>query len=174
MSPDKPHAMHPARLPEEVLLKSCTLTTGRSGGPGGQHRNKVATMVRIQHDPTGIACSAGERRRQFENRRNAIHRLRVRLAIQVRSPGSPPSQPSRLWSQRRQGRSIPVNPRHQDYPALLSEALDVVCARSFDVARAAGALDVSMSQLARLIRHDKHAFGMVNEGRVSRHLPPLR
>jgi hypothetical protein len=47
-------------------------------------------------------------------------------------------------------------------------------ARGFDVAGAAGRLGVTMSQLARLIRHDKQAFALVNEGRVQRGLPPLR
>ena len=67
-----------------------------------------------------------------------------------------------------------INPRHSDYPALLAEALDVVYARGCDVAGAAGVLGISMSQLARLIRHHKPAFALVNEGRTSRGLPALK
>jgi hypothetical protein len=83
-------------------------------------------------------------------------------------------QPSRLWQSRRQGRQMSINPRHRDYPALLAEALDLVTARGYDVAGAAGRLGVTMSQLARLIRHDRHAFAMINEGRQQRGLPALR
>ena len=67
-----------------------------------------------------------------------------------------------------------MNPNHRDYPALLAEALDVVVARRYDVAGAAGVLGVTMSQLARLIRHDRHAFAMINEGRVEQGLPALK
>ena len=38
----------------------------------------------------------------------------------------------------------------------------------------AAILGVTMSQLARLIRHDKLAFAMVNQGRTTRGLPALK
>ena len=53
-------------------------------------------------------------------------------------------------------------------------ALDVVVARRFDLAGAAGILGITMSQLSRLIHHDKAAFARVNEGRVEVGLPPIR
>ncbi len=67
-----------------------------------------------------------------------------------------------------------MNPAHRDYPALLAEALDVVAAMDFDVGGAAGVLGVTMSQLARLVRHDRHGFALVNDGRVARGLPVLK
>jgi hypothetical protein len=159
----------------DTLLRDCEVTRGRSSGPGGQHRNKVSTAVQIRHTPTGIIGQASERRSQGQNHHVAVRRLRLKLAREhrryVHRDQYPPSE---LWTQRRQGRSISVNPRHMDYPALLAEALDLVCARKFDVAGAAGILGVSMSQLAKLIRHDRHAFAMVNEGREKRRLPALK
>jgi len=170
-----PPPQHPATLPESLLLKQCEMFFGRHSGPGGQHRNKVETAVRIVHQPTGIEVSAGERRRQIENRRVAIRRLRLKLAIQTRRDiGRRDVRPSSLWASRRQGKQLSVNPSHKDYPALLAEALDVVVARGFDVAGAAGVLGISMSQLAKLIRHEKHAFALVNEGRDGRGLPKLK
>ena len=38
------------------------ITYVKSGGPGGQHRNKRETGVRIVHVPTGIVVTATERR----------------------------------------------------------------------------------------------------------------
>ena len=67
-----------------------------------------------------------------------------------------------------------MNPENQDYPALLAEALDVVTARRFDVAGAAGILGITMSQLTRLIRHERHAFALVNAGREAIGLAKLR
>jgi hypothetical protein len=83
-------------------------------------------------------------------------------------------RPSPLWERRRQGTKLPVNPRNRDYPSLLAEAMDVVAACDFDVGGAAGVLGVTMSQLARLIRHERRAFAWINEGRVARGLPPLK
>jgi len=166
---------HPATLKDETLLRRCEISTGRVSGPGGQHRNKVETAVTILHEATGIKASATERRKQYDNRRMALRRLRLKLAIQTRTPvDRDRHRPSPLWESRRQGKKMSVNPGHRDYPALLAEALDVVHARGYDVAGAAGVLGVSMSQLAKLIRHEGQAFAMVNEGRKERGLPPLR
>ena len=41
---------HPAMLPEEALLKQCTTEFDTTGGPGGQHRNKVETAVTLRRD----------------------------------------------------------------------------------------------------------------------------
>jgi hypothetical protein len=67
-----------------------------------------------------------------------------------------------------------VNPENHDYPALLAEAMDVITARRFDVAGAAGILGITMSQLTRLIRHERHAFALVNDGREATGLAKLR
>lgn len=166
---------HPATLPDELLLRDCELSFGKSSGPGGQHRNKVDTAALLVHKPTGISAGAGERRRQIENRGMALKRLRLKLAHQVRAKVHPQRYtPSELWKSRRQGAKLSINPKHRDYGALLAEALDVVYARKFDVAGAAGLLGITMSQLAKLIRHDKHAFALVNDGREKRGLPALK
>jgi hypothetical protein len=168
-------APHPATLADEPLLKQCVIGFGRTSGPGGQHRNKVETAVRLEHTPTGVSATATERRKQQENRREAIRRLRIKLAIDTRTrPRLEGYRPTPLWETRRQGRQVSVNPKHRDYPGLLAEALDVVVARNYDVAGAAGILGVSMSQLAKLIRHEKRAMAHVNEQRVERGLPALR
>ena len=162
-------------LEEEQLLKYCEISFGRSGGPGGQHRNKVETACTILHKPSELTASAGERRQQSQNRHEAIFRLRLRLAFKLRRDVHREHyRPSELWQQRRQGKRIAVNPKHKDYPALLAEAIDVIYARNFDVAGAAGVLGVSMSQLAKLVRHHKHAFARVNEGREATGLNALK
>jgi len=166
---------HPAGLNDRALGRQCEVTFGRASGPGGQHRNKVETAVRIVHVPTGIEATAAERRSQSQNRHVAERRLRVKLAMGVRTRVDTRRYvPSALWSQRRQGRTMPINPKNKDFPALLAEALDVIVARGYDVAGAAGVLGVSMSQLAKLVRHERHAFSRVNEGRAERGLPVLK
>ena len=177
MKPPKPAVpgRHPAGLDDPALRRQCEVTFGRSSGPGGQHRNKVETAVRIVHVPTGIEATATERRSQSQNRHVAERRLRVKLAMGVRTRVETRRYiPSSLWSQRRQCRTMPVNPKNKDFPAMLAETLDVVTAMKFDVGGAAGALGVTMSQLVKLLGREPKALAWVNAGRVKLGLPKLR
>lgn len=192
---------HPASLDEQTLLAQSRIERGRSGGPGGQRRNKVETAVRIEHEPTGVSATATERREQATNLRVATFRLRVNLALQVRTERDLPAGPSALWRSRvvkpkEHGEAIPrarwgspwggwlrvggsggriaCNPRHADFPALLAEALDVLWLRRWDPKPAAAILGVSVSQLVRFIAREPAALALVNEARAERRQHPLR
>ena len=69
------------RLPEsdEDLLRECEVDTFRSGGPGGQHVNKVETGVRLTHTPSGIVVSCREERSQHRNKSACLRKLRERV-----------------------------------------------------------------------------------------------
>lgn len=74
---------------DEELMKQCRLETFRVSGPGGQHRNKRDSAVRLKHLPTGIVAQAVEDRSQHKNRASALNRLRTLLAIKGLNPLSP-------------------------------------------------------------------------------------
>lgn len=165
-------ATHPAGLPGERLLADCDVKFLRRSGPGGQNRNKVETAAVITHRPSGLVAEANERRSQAENRRAALFRLRLRLALEIRS-GSIPDQPSPRWRSRCRGGRIAISREHDDFPALLAEAIDVVAALSWDVKAAAGRLGCSASQLTKLLKDEPRALGLVNQARHAAGLRPL-
>ncbi|MBI2480139.1 MAG: peptide chain release factor-like protein [Planctomycetia bacterium] len=132
---------HPAMLDEAGLLAACEIRRQRRSGPGGQHRNKVETAIVITHSPTGIQGEASERRSQEQNRTVAVRRLRVNLAIRLRTNVSVEEyEPSELWQQRCRNQRISVNPEHQDFPAILAEALNLLAV--------CGALMVPLAELS--------------------------
>jgi protein subunit release factor B len=75
------------------LERDCDVEFFIASGPGGQHRNKVETGVRLVHRPTGISVTATERRSQHANREAAFERMAMRL--QERQRVSKPRKPTR-------------------------------------------------------------------------------
>lgn len=159
---------HPAELEDEELLKDCRQEGGRGSGPGGQNRNMVETAIELTHKPTGVMAHADERRTRAENLRVAIRRLRIRLAIGLRTERDLIAEPSPRWAARVRGKQIAINPDHRDYPALLAEALDVLWLKRFDPKPAAILLCVSPSQLIRMVGKEPEALSVVNQRRKER------
>lgn len=167
---------HPSSLPLPDLLAACAETRTRRGGPGGQHRNKVETAVVLRHLPSGVSAEAAERRSQAENRAVAARRLRLRLAVAVRSEPLPGSDhaPSDTWHGRTRAARLMVAESHDDYPTLLAEALDGLAAAGWEPRVAAARLGVSATQIVRLVAKHPPALAMVNERRAATALHPLR
>lgn len=166
--------VHPASLDIETLISDCEIRRQRRSGPGGQHRNKVETAIFIKHLPTGIEAGATERRSQEQNRLRAIGRLRLKLAVEHREALSETYTPSRLWKQRTSGGRLLISAAHDDYPALLAEAFDVLALEEYAIAPAATRLGCSSSQLVKLARSNTQAWTLLNRQRQRRGLPPLR
>jgi protein subunit release factor B len=93
-------ALH--ELPDDELLAQCDVHAHRAGGPGGQHRNKAETAVRIVHRPTGVAAEGKDQRSRAQNLTAALGRLREKLARRAyRPPPRRKTRPSRAAEERR-------------------------------------------------------------------------
>lgn len=160
---------HPAAWDVARLLKESSVEKHRVSGPGGQHRNKVETAVRVRHQPTGVVGAADERRSQKLNHDQAVFRLRVNLALGVRQPVDAAGYiPSDLWRSRCKNSRVVVSAAHEDFPALLAEAIDVLAARGFDPRAAGQVLGCTASQLVKLLKAEPRAMGWVNQQRLAR------
>jgi hypothetical protein len=164
---------HPAAAAADQLLAQCDVQFLRRSGPGGQNRNKVSTAVVLIHRPTGVRAEASERRSQAENRAVALRRLRVNLALEVRTSRDAGGGPSPLWKSRTGGGRIAVSPTHDDFPALLAEALDVLASHDFDPHKAGETLGCSASQLVKLLKKTPRALAQMNQSRSQHGLHPL-
>jgi hypothetical protein len=166
--------LHPAAVGPEQLLDACRVERLRRSGPGGQHRNKVETAIRLLHPATGVTAEASERRSQAENQRVALGRLRINLALEVRRPCPVAQLPSPLWQSRCRVGRIGVSASHDDFPALLAEALDRTFARAADVKQASEELACTVSQLVKLLKKEYRAIALVNGWRRERGLGELQ
>uniref|UniRef100_A0A7C2P189 Peptide chain release factor-like protein n=1 Tax=Schlesneria paludicola TaxID=360056 RepID=A0A7C2P189_9PLAN len=164
---------HPATLPPEQLRGQCELGTARRRGPGGQHRNKTESAVVLKHSATGVEGQASERRSQADNLRVAMKRLRVNVALEVRCLELGESAPTPLWRSRCPKGRIVINPGHDDFAALLAEALDVVAARHGHITSSAEQLGCTSSQLQKFLQLEPRAWQLVNQWRKQYGLPAL-
>ncbi|MHB1773403.1 MAG: peptide chain release factor-like protein [Acidimicrobiales bacterium] len=68
---------------EEVALSDDDLDISayRGSGPGGQHRNKSHTAVRVTHRPSGLVASAEDSRSQWQNLQAAKAKIAKALLV---------------------------------------------------------------------------------------------
>jgi protein subunit release factor B len=119
MSKRVPLRPPPYRLEHAVLQAECTVEYTRSSGPGGQHKNRRETAVRLIHPPSGVVVLASERRERQRNLELAFERLvealkRLNYVKRARIPTKVPKgqkrrrlKDKRRRSEKRAARAIP-------------------------------------------------------------------
>ena len=164
---------HPATWTVERLLDQCDSKRQKRSGPGGQHRNKVETAVILTHRSTQLQGQASERRSQEQNRRVALFRLRINLALGVRTDTNQ-DKPSQLWQQRCSAGRIAIRATHDDFPSLLAEVLNLVHAHGGDLRPVTEQLSVTSSQLIKFLKLESRAFQLLNQLRTTNQLTVLK
>ncbi len=164
----------------ERVVPQCRWEAFRGSGPGGQHRNKTSSAVRVTHVPTGISATASESRSQAENRRKALGRLRHRIAMEIRqSVGIDPFNLPAWFVEvaaPMQGegmRLARISLRHERYLDVVALMLDLLTAVDGSVSAAARHTGASSSDLVGFLQGDEKLLVQANRIRREFGLKPL-
>lgn len=163
-------------LDDDALLNQCDVDHYRSGGPGGQKRNKTSSAVRLRHRPTGLIVTAADERSQHVNLVRAIRRLREAIALNVRTRVDIEQySPSEVLAGSVDSSArFQVGDRDPRYFLAVQEVLDVVYACGMVVSEAAGRLGMTTAHLVKLLHADPKVWERINQLRIASGLKPLR
>jgi hypothetical protein len=134
------------------LLQQCRVDTYIASGPGGQHRNRTYSAVRLTHLSTGVSVTGEERRSQHENKQKALGRLRMALALQIRSADFELHE--RIREIFTAAGPVRVHSRNTLYPQVCATVLDALFASSGSLSAAAQLLHLSTGQLVKIVGRD--------------------
>ena len=178
------------QLPDEALLAQCQVNAYKASGPGGQHRNKVSSAIRLYHPPTGVTAICNDSRNQHQNKRVAVQRLRAKIACQVRRPVelahpavgetvascifAPKLSRSAQRDEQAQAKRLQVGRRDHRYWAVVQFLLDLLEACGGRLAEAAELLGISTSNFTSVLRDDHAAFAAAAEIRKRHGHGPLK
>jgi hypothetical protein len=163
---------------DDALIAQCEIDRYRASGPGGQHRNKTESAVRLRHRLTGVTAIGEDSRSQAENKIHAVRRLRAAIALAVREPVALDGHaPSPRLAALVAGGTAPLGARTRltgDYWAAIAELLDLLVAGDLEIAATAQRLGITTGAMSKLLLHDEQVARVVNDLRRARGMRPLR
>ena len=161
-------------LNDDALLAQSRWDQYRGSGPGGQKRNKTSNTVRLTHQPTGVAVTAGESRSLSENKARALRRLRLKLAADLREPIDLATfQPPDWFLSIRRQNHIEASHRHPLYAAAAGLVLDLLAALNGNPAAVAINLGVSTTAVIKLLEDEPVLWTAANKIRADAGMTPL-
>ncbi len=163
---------------DDALIAQCEVDRYRASGPGGQHRNKTESAIRLRHRLTGVSAISEDSRSQLDNKVHAVRRLRAAIALEVREPvGLEPFTPSPRLAKLVAGGTSPLGAKTRltgEYWAAIGELLDLLVAGDLEIGTTARRLGISTGALSKLLLHDDKVARAVNDLRRARGMRPLR
>ncbi len=160
---------------DDALIAQCEVDRYRASGPGGQHRNKTESAVRLRHKLTGVTAIGEDSRSQSENKLHAVRRLRSAIALEVREPHNLVPSP-RLIAFAAAG-TAPLGAKTRltgEFWAAIGELLDLLVAGELEIGTTAQRLGITTGALSKLILHDEQVARAVNDLRRAKGMRPLR
>jgi hypothetical protein len=162
-------AVPPYAVDDRTLLLQCEITSSSSHGPGGQHRNKTESAIRLRHRPSGLFAQCEDHRERARNRDEALRRLRIRLVIAMRGISDPAWLAPYL-----KGRQVAAGANAREFPLLAAICLDALASANGSLADAAKALGMSSTQFVKLVTADKEVHQAGNKIRADYALGAIR
>ncbi len=163
---------------DDALVAQCEVDRYRASGPGGQHRNKTESAVRLRHKLTGVSAIGEDSRSQAENKIHAVRRLRSAIALEVREPvGLEPYVPSSRLAAMVAGGTAPLGAKTRltgNYWAAMAELLDLLVAGDLEIGTTAQRLGITTGAMSKLLLHDDQVGRAVNDLRRAKGMRPLR
>jgi peptide chain release factor-like protein len=163
---------------DDALIAQCEVDRYRASGPGGQHRNKTESAVRLRHGLTGVSAIGEDSRSQSENKLHAVRRLRAAIALAVREPVQLDGYavPPRLAALAGGGTDrLGAKTRLTgEYWEGIAELLDLLVAGGLEIGATAARLGLTTGALSKLLLHDDQVARVVNDLRRGKQMRPLR
>lgn len=172
------------------LLADCDIHIYKASGPGGQHRNKVSSAVRLRHRPTGLSATANDSRSQHSNKTLALTRLRMNLAMRLREPLDPagiaslellPPElrevvflPKKAPPGGAAGHRLEIGRKDQRFWAVAARLLDLLDGAAGRLAPVAAAMDITTGNLTRVLECDRHLLAAAQEVRKAHGRQPIQ
>lgn len=136
----------------DELLKVCSIKGFQGAGPGGQHRNKTNTGVRLRLSPYNLEIKSSESRSATENKAHALRRMRLAIALSVRET---PKPKEKLTFPGSNGR---IQPHNAGYAQFIADVLDIAFQNGGDSRPAAAAFGISQTALSKILRQEKQVL----------------
>ena len=163
---------------DEALIAQSEVDRYRASGPGGQHRNKTESAVRLRHKPSGASAIGEDSRSQAENKMHAVRRLRSAIALDVREPVALDGYaPSRRLAALLAGGTAPLGAKTRltgEYWAAIAELLDLLVAGNLEIGVTAQRLGITTGAMSKLLLHDEQVGRVLNDLRRARNMRALR
>jgi hypothetical protein len=157
---------------EAALLEQCDEDRYRASGPGGQHRNKTDSAVRLRHRATGVIVTGTETRSRHQNRARALRRLQAALAFRCRQPIDPDQLPAPLreWLA---DSNRELRPKRPEFLPVAASLLDLLEFHGGRTAESAACLGVGTAQFVRWLETSPESWQAAQEIRQRFGLRPL-
>lgn len=163
---------------DDALIAQCDVDRYRASGPGGQHRNKTESAIRLRHKLSGTTAIGEDSRSQAENKIHAVRRLRRAIALDVREPVRLDGYtPSPRLAALVAGGTAPLGAKTRltgEYWAAIAELLDLLVAGDIEIGATAQRIGITTGALSKLLLHDDQVARVVNDLRRGRGMRPLR
>ena len=145
------------------LLELCRVEVFAGTGPGGQHRNRNYTAVRIIFKPSEkIVCEDASNRSQKQNMNAALGKLRIQIACKWRKKAPETTQYTHF------------NLENTNFALELAKLLDITVSSGFDHKEAALRLGLSNSKYLKELARLPQVWQEYQTARKESGLPELK